>query len=326
MPKFSIIVPIYNTEKYLPKCLDSLVNQTYKNIEIICINDGSTDNSLKILEKYAQKDEHIKIINQENQGVSIARNVGINNATGDYILFVDADDWIETNTCDILNKNIEKNNSDLIIFNAYIAKQNQCNLGFCCNQESIMYSSMWSICYKREFLNQNNIRFPQNIKIAEDHVFRLNALSCSKNIKILPDYLYYYLADRENSASKVKTVIPDDIKTFEYLIEQDWFKNTSIKNQSNIVNFWLKLIGGTLFAVPNDYIHIQELNDYIGLIKNMENFSEYNLMNLKNLEIFILLLKLNIFVIYKKIIRPIGKYCIVLPYRKGREFFGSKNE
>jgi len=325
MPKFSIIIPIYNVEQYLPKCLDSLVNQTYADIEIICVNDGSPDNSLQILKKYASKDERIKIINQENQGVSIARNVGINNATGDYILFVDADDWIETNTCNILNKNIEKNNLDLIIFNAYIAKNNQCNLGFRCNQESIMYSSMWSICYKREFLNQNNIRFPQNIKIAEDHVFRLNALSCSKNIKILQDYLYYYLADRENSASKIKTVILEDIKTFEYLIEQDWFKNTSIKNQSNIVNFWLKLIGGTLFAVPNDYIHIQELNDYIGLIKNMENFSEYNLKNLKNLEIFILLQKLHLFEIYRKIIRPIGKYCIVLPYRRFKEFLRSKN-
>jgi glycosyltransferase EpsH len=95
----SIIVPVYNVEKFLPQCLDSLVNQTYRDLEIICVNDGSTDRSLAILEKYAAKDERISIISQDNQGVSYARNKGLQVAKGDWIMFVDSDDWIETDCC-----------------------------------------------------------------------------------------------------------------------------------------------------------------------------------------------------------------------------------
>ena len=89
MAKISVIVPVYNAEKYLVQCLNSIINQTFKDIEIICINDGSTDNSLKILKEFSEKDSRIKIINQKNSGVSIARNKGIDTASGDYIFFVD---------------------------------------------------------------------------------------------------------------------------------------------------------------------------------------------------------------------------------------------
>ncbi len=96
--KFSIIIPVYNVEEYLAECIDSILSQDYNNIQILCINDGSTDNSLKLLEKYAKKDRRIKIFSQKNQGQGIARNVGIKNATGDYIMFIDPDDWILPNT------------------------------------------------------------------------------------------------------------------------------------------------------------------------------------------------------------------------------------
>ena len=92
MPKVSVIIPVYNVEKYLKQCLDSVVNQTLKDIEIICVNDGSTDNSLEILEEYAQKDNRIIIISQENQGQSVARNIALEKATGEYVGFVDSDD------------------------------------------------------------------------------------------------------------------------------------------------------------------------------------------------------------------------------------------
>lgn len=321
--KFSIIVPVYNVEKYLPKCLDSLVNQTYSNIEIICINDGSTYSSLKILEEYAKKDNRIKIINQENQGVSVARNEGIDNAIGDYILFVDADDWIEINTCDILNKKIEKNNLDLIIFNAYIAKNSQCYFGFRSNKENIMYSNMWSICYNREFLNINNIHFPQNIKIAEDHIFRLQAITMANKISIIDEFLYYYLADRENSSSKIKTVIQDDIKSYKYTVQQDWFENAVKEQQEKIIDFWIKLIGGTLFKISNTDIDIAYLENFIKDVKQYQKEKSLKLTQIKNFETFIILIRFRLFDIYKKIIRPIGKYCIVLPYRRFREFLRS---
>ena len=113
MPFFSIIIPIYNVEEYLPACLDSVIYQSFKEIEIILINDGSTDKSTEIAREYAKKDSRILLIEQENQGLSIARNIGLKRASGDYIIFVDSDDFISINMCEKVyeilktNKNIE---------------------------------------------------------------------------------------------------------------------------------------------------------------------------------------------------------------------------
>lgn len=116
MKKVSIIVPVYNMEKYLNKCMDSLVNQTLEDIEIITINDGSKDSSLKILNEYKEKyPNKVVIINQENQGISVARNNGINAATGKYIGFVDSDDYVKTDMFEKLYKKIEKTKSDIVI-------------------------------------------------------------------------------------------------------------------------------------------------------------------------------------------------------------------
>ena len=117
--KISIIVPVYNVEQYIQQCLNSLVNQTYNNLEIILVNDGSIDNSGKICDEYAQKDRRIKVIHQKNSGVSSARNNGLNMVTGDYIMFIDPDDWIEVNACERLIKILKKDNLDVLIFNYY---------------------------------------------------------------------------------------------------------------------------------------------------------------------------------------------------------------
>src|SRR5690554_7984530 len=102
MPKISVIIPVYNKAPYLEQCLNSVINQTYKNLEIIIIDDGSTDNSLEICEKYRKKDERIQLISQENQGVSVARNKGIQKASGEWIYFLDADDYLELDAFGIL--------------------------------------------------------------------------------------------------------------------------------------------------------------------------------------------------------------------------------
>lgn len=117
-PKISVIIPIYNVEKYLRETLESVINQTLKEIEIILVNDGSTDNSLEIAEEYKRKDQRIKLINQENSGLSVARNVGIENSTGQYILFVDSDDYLELNTLNECYNCYKNKKVDLIYFEA----------------------------------------------------------------------------------------------------------------------------------------------------------------------------------------------------------------
>lgn len=112
----SIIVPVYNVAPYLPKCLDSLVNQTYGDIEIICVNDGSTDHSGKILEEYAIKDKRIKIITQENKGLSQARNTGMEHAKGEWMMFVDSDDWIDTDCCESAISIVMENDADVVLW------------------------------------------------------------------------------------------------------------------------------------------------------------------------------------------------------------------
>ena len=110
--KVSIIVPIYNAEKWLEKCINSIIKQLYHNIEILLVNDGSTDKSLEICQKFAKKDNRIIIIDKPNEGVSKSRNIGIEKATGEYIKFVDSDDWLEENTCEELVELIEKEKTD----------------------------------------------------------------------------------------------------------------------------------------------------------------------------------------------------------------------
>lgn len=115
--KISIIVPVYNVEVYIEKCIDSLINQTYKNIEIILVDDGSTDKSYDICKKYSETDNRIKLIHKNNGGLSDARNVGIDNATGKYITFVDSDDWLSYDYCDIMIKEINETKADIVMSN-----------------------------------------------------------------------------------------------------------------------------------------------------------------------------------------------------------------
>ena len=119
MEKISLIIPVYNVAKYLGRCLDSIVNQTYRNIEIICVNDGSTDDSLDILNSYALKDERVKIINRENNGVSSSRNVALDVAKGEWIMFVDSDDWIDLNVCEAAMKIALEDSADVVMW-AYV--------------------------------------------------------------------------------------------------------------------------------------------------------------------------------------------------------------
>lgn len=206
----SIIVPVYNTSKYLEKCLYSLMNQTIKNIEIIVVNDGSTDNSLEIINKIAKEDERIKVYNKKNGGLSSARNYGIEKSTGKYIGFVDSDDYVREDMYEILKKNLEDNSADMSICRWYLVEneiKRECNF----KTENIVLNSEDAInvllshssfdnfvvtkLYKRELFD--DIRFDEG-KLLEDLLIMYKLINKSRLISLCSEPLYYYV-QRNNS-------------------------------------------------------------------------------------------------------------------------------
>lgn len=185
MSKVSIIIPVYNTEKFLPRCLESVCNQTLKDVEIVCINDGSVDPSLEILKYFASKDSRIKIIDlPENKGAAFARNKGIEAATGEYIGFVDSDDFVDLDFYEKLYNRAIKTGADAVkgefweINNSKSTPQmiDIYNLNDLINKNSAyFYFTFTSAIYKREFLLKHNINFPENICHMEDNYFTIKA-------------------------------------------------------------------------------------------------------------------------------------------------------
>lgn len=207
--KFSIIIPVYNVEKYLCDCLDSVLNQSYPDdYEVICVNDGSTDESLYILKNYADKDKRIKVVSQENKGLSVARNRGINAATGKYIFFLDSDDWLETNALEILSHQID--DEDIICFNGHryfedgskeelpdkgIIENNLTGWDYY-NKYALISRKFHFVCvvlrlYNRDFLLKNQLFFEEEI-YHEDNLFTPIVCYYAKKVKVIPDILYVY--------------------------------------------------------------------------------------------------------------------------------------
>lgn len=209
--KISIIVPVYNAELYLKECVESIINQNYHNIELILINDGSKDNSEKICINYANKDKRIKYIYQNNSGVSSARNAGLEIASGEYILFVDSDDFLEKNAISKLLKNIT--DVDLLCFGyneVYIDKSikvcfekkiNNCKE----IEEKILLDNkiggfLWNKIFKSKIIKNNNLKFNKEIHFCEDLLFVTEYIKYCKKTKYQNECLYNYRM-RKNSAS-----------------------------------------------------------------------------------------------------------------------------
>ncbi len=205
MPKVSIIVPVYNVEEYLPKCLDSLVTQTLSDIEIICVNDGSTDNSLQILEQYARDDFRIKIVNQSNSGIGVVRNNALDLAQGEYIGFVDSDDWVSEKMFEILYSTAKKFDCDFVEESFYSFKNGnvqKCDItNLPVNKvfnskdiENYIFSSpkvVWNKLFKTSFIKNNNIRFMETSR-DEDVIFTVLCRALAKKIVYIDCPAYYY--------------------------------------------------------------------------------------------------------------------------------------
>lgn len=228
----SIIIPVYNVSTYLRQCLDSVVNQTYSNLEIILVNDGSTDDSLEICEEYQLLDKRIKLINQDNKGLSGARNTGIDYAQGDYILFLDSDDWIDLETCQLLVDNVKRTNTDVVLFSYikefsshseekfilegdYTFNENESikihrriiglyedELAHPENTDSIV--TAWGKLYKANLIKDNKIYFTDCKLIGtEDMLFNTYVFKYVKSISNIHHCLYHY---RKNNFSSLTSV------------------------------------------------------------------------------------------------------------------------
>lgn len=205
-PKVSIVVPVYNVAEYLTECLESLVSQSLKDIEIICVNDGSTDNSLEILEKYALCDNRVKIITQENRGQGHARNAAILVASGEYIGFVDSDDWVCTEYFERLYN--ASQNVDICLTKSIISVDNSNR-----NLKEMQWEQKdikkhllkknchcWNKIYKRDFILNNSIFFHGATNRIEDNYFSVKAIVSAKAINCIDDVSYYW---RKNMLSTI---------------------------------------------------------------------------------------------------------------------------
>lgn len=219
-PKISIIIPVYNAAVYLEECIDSIINQTFKDCEFIFINDGSTDESLAILEKFSAIDTRIVLLNQENKGVSVARNNGLALAKGKYIGFVDADDWVEKDMFQTLFDSIENTKSDLVLTNIkrnfngneFITKYDfptgkVLDLEYI-QDEILPYLikkddlySLWNKLYWTKIIKDNGIEFPVENILSEDNIFNMFYFNKIKSI-IYIDYSGYNYREVEGSATR----------------------------------------------------------------------------------------------------------------------------
>lgn len=309
-PKISVIIPVYNGGKYLRKCLDSVILQTYKNLEIICVNDGSVDNSAEILKEYKEKDNRIRVFEQEHSGTAAARNYGMTAASGEYISFVDADDWLLLSLYDIfarLNKDIT---ADIYNFNAESFFENAkdiftkklVNIDVWKNQVtentlhvfqncSDPFLANLSVCnkiYNAHSLRKNNIRFLENT-IFEHQLFHIQTFLKSKSIIVSSETFYRYRYSNELSVTNtLDENVFDIFKIFDKIDEefkdagvfQDYkypilqYKYTQLNELFHKIRFSMKK---KFFEKMKNYLKSVDLNDFdIEICKKLNDFYIYD--------------------------------------------------
>lgn len=290
-PKISIIVPVYNVEEYLPYSIECILVQTFKDFELLLINDGSSDNSGKICIEYALKDARIRVFSKENEGVSSARNLGLDNANGEWVLFVDADDGLKPF---YLERLMNYDSYDLVIgghkeFGDYnedrfIVQENMVNLKITSTEildfnqtyhsQNVIFYYSWGKMFRAEIIRKNNLRFDLKMRLAEDSCFIIDFLRYSERIILVPhnDYMYRKIY------TKKKYIMSFE----EYIVHKDLFANSLI-NLETVCQCKLpqtfQLINERFFYCFLDYIKsITSFRDYALEIKKFRNYKDKSII------------------------------------------------
>lgn len=285
--KISIIIPVFNGELYIKKCIESTLNQSYRNIEIIIINDGSYDKTLDIINYYAKKNKNIYVINKKNEGVSIARNEGIKKSKGDYILFLDSDDTLESNALELLLGFVLSKEVDLVIGSnnilrrKKIIRKNVLNDKLYSKQEIIeeitienkLLGTPWGKLFNTNIIKTNNIMFDSKLGIAEDTLFNLNYLVYTKKVYVCSNIVYNYVLGGLASSSKFHA----NIYYSYYLLLLMYIKI----NENQNVNLILKRAEQFLKIIIDHYcVFCSKKNAVNNIKKTFELFNELNNFNI----------------------------------------------
>lgn len=235
MHKISVIIPAYNVEKYLEKCLESVVNQTLKDIEVILINDGSKDNTWNIIESFSNKYQNIKVFNKPNTGVADTRNFGLSKVTGEYIGFLDSDDYIEPTMFEELYNKAKSNDFDVCVCDAYIVANKQTYIDSGVNKDlfkseiksifSTLYPVLWNKIYKKELFN--DLLFKEGVWF-EDVELLYRLLPRINSVGVVKKAFYYYIQREGSITSKVNNKIYDYIDNWNGII--DYYKANNLYN------------------------------------------------------------------------------------------------
>lgn len=326
LPSISVIVPVYNVEKYLKRCVDSILNQDMKEIEVILINDGSTDSSPSICDEYAKRDIRIKVIHKKNSRVAAARNDGIKLATGKYISFIDSDDWIESNMYKCMHKKAEEFNVDFIMCDfskkgvekSYNVSQ-QIDSGFYDKDKIkkelfqclIMFENIefpptisnWTCLFKREFLIKNNIFYDEDIHYCEDSIFGSKAMYNANRFYYMKNkYFYNYFYNPSSTTSiynknKWSSYIKINERVEEYFNTNNFDFSRQIK--INMLYFTLNMLTEN---GKSDLLFIEKYNNCKEIISNnrvREIFKEFKMPAVsKGLKVVIILIKYKLNWIY----------------------------
>lgn len=310
MVKVSVVIPVYNVEPYLRDCMDSIVNQTLKDIEIICIDDGSPDNSLNILMEYASNDDRIRVLSQENGGHAIATNRGIDLAKGDYLFLMDSDDVLDLKALELTYDAAIKKDVDFVLFKsinyddendryyetevysmdkvAEVVGENVFNYNDVKELMFEMIVTPWSKLFKREFIIDNNIRFPEGL-IFEDNVFFYEALLSAKRIYFLKEFLFirrwYPKSSTMNGDLRFLNSIDVANLTFDVFKEKGEFDNY----KSNLYNKKIEVFFFRFNHIKNEFkeIFFQEMKKDLIKLLDEETYDDFiNSITYRNKKIF----------------------------------------